>query len=61
MCNTTSKTSDRIPPTKNCQHTMSYTVCLSLDTTVGHIMLYSQKVAERSQQKSLTVLHRDLD
>jgi len=40
---------------------MSYTVCLSLDTTVGHIMLYSQKVAERSQQKSLTVLHRDLD
>jgi len=34
-------------------------ICLSLDTTLGHIMLYCQKVAESSQQKSLTILHCD--
>jgi len=40
---------------------MSYITCLSFDTTLGHLKLYSQKVAECSQQKSLTVLHGDLN
>jgi len=40
---------------------MSYKICLSLDTTLGHLKLYSQRVAECSQQKSSTILHCDLN
>jgi len=61
MCNTTSKTSDSVPPTKICKHKMSCIICLSLDTTLGHIMLYCQKMVESSQQKSLTIIHYDLN
>jgi len=40
---------------------MSYLICLSLNKTLGHLKLYSQKEAERSPQKSLTILHCDLN
>jgi len=40
---------------------MSYIICLSLGITLRHLKLHSQKVAERSQEKSLAVLHCDLN